>query len=45
MGVALGLGFIDGAIVAKADLNFTIGMFGEKDMYILLDFAAGIGIV
>ena len=38
-------GFFEGAVVTEAQLNFTHEKYGSGDIYLLLDFAAGIGIV
>ena len=38
-------GFFEDAVVTEAQLNFTYEKYGSGDIYLLLDFAAGIGIV
>ena len=38
-------GFFEGSVVTEAQLNFTHEKYGSGDIYLLLDFAAGIGIV
>ena len=38
-------GFFEDAVVTEAQLNFTHEKYGSGDIYLLLDFAAGIGIV